>query len=102
MAIAETAHQLGDLIGAAPTNPWGAGQWRMDWARGFRRPSQRPLSRLVYELGVDNLDDFALVVDRWDDRNYELHFVVVQGRCVTGATIHLVLGGPGSENLPGP
>ena len=61
----------------------------------FRRPSLRPLSRFVFDLEVDNLDDFSMVVDRWDDQNYVLHFVVIQGSYVTGATTHLVLGGAG-------
>jgi len=54
----------------------------------------------MYELDIDNMTDFATVVERWDDHNYGFQFVAIRDRHVTGAMMHLVLGGPGRENLP--
>lgn len=70
---------------------FGDGHWWMGASPSFQRPSLRPRSSLGFDLDVDNLDDFSMVVDRWDDDNYMLHFVVIRGRQVTGATVHLVL-----------
>jgi len=63
--------ELLELMGGASRH-----RWSMGVPPTFRRPSLRPLSRFVFDLEVDNLDDFSMVVDRWDDQNYVLHFVV--------------------------
>ena len=92
--MAHRGGQLLDLlqvIGGGSAEPFGDGDWWMGMAPGFRRPTLRPPSSFRFDLDIDSLDDFSLVVDRWDEDNYVLHFVVIRGRQVTGATVHLVL-----------